>query len=177
MWYVKKKCDKKKWLFADDLKAAEVSPIFFQKMMPQRRKTIGLPVFCLTCQRSLKGSCILKLKVVWKIAYPKLLTGFIKNHNTQHFLINMLEKQKNTLDKGGFVCAMFTDLSKAFDKINRDLLIAKLEKYDFQKDAPSFMKSYSDLGNYADGNTFCSCGISLDEVKEILRGGFEIVTK
>ena len=72
---------------------------------------------------------------------------------------------------------MFMDLSKAFGKMNRDLLIAKLEKYDFQKDAPSFMKSYSDLGNYADGNTFCSCGISLDEVKEILRGGFEIVTK
>ena len=72
---------------------------------------------------------------------------------------------------------MFIDLSKAFGKMNRDLLIAKLEKYDFQKDAPSFMKSYSDLGNYADGNTFYSCGISLEEVKEILRGSFEIVTK
>ena len=36
-----------------------------------------------------------------------LLTGFRKNQRTQHCLINMLGKWKNTLDKSGFVCAMF----------------------------------------------------------------------
>ena len=44
-----------------------------------------------------------------------------------------------------FVCAMFMDfdtMSKAFDTMNHDLLIAKLEAYGFQKDALSFMKSY-----------------------------------
>ena len=54
----------------------------------------------------------------------------------------MLEKWKNTLDKGGFVCAMFMELSKAFDTMNRDLLIVKLGAYDFPKDALPFMKSY-----------------------------------
>ena len=54
----------------------------------------------------------------------------------------MLEKWKNTLDKGGFICAMFMDLSKAFDTKNHDLLIAKLGAYGFQKDTLSFMKSY-----------------------------------
>ena len=54
----------------------------------------------------------------------------------------MLEQWKNTLDKGGFVCTMFMDLSKAFDTTNHDLLIAKLGAYDFQKDALSFKKSY-----------------------------------
>ena len=72
----------------------------------------------------------------------KLLTGLGKNHSTQNCLINMLEQWKNTLDKGGFVCAMFMDLSKAFDTINHYLLIAKLGAYGFQKDALSFMKSY-----------------------------------
>ena len=52
----------------------------------------------------------------------------------------MLEKWKNTLDKGGFVCTIFMDLSKAFDTMNHDLLIAKLGAYGFQK--LSFMKSY-----------------------------------
>ena len=47
----------------------------------------------------------------------------------------MLEKWKNTLDKGGFVCAMFMNLPKAVDTINHDLLIAKLGAYGFQKDA------------------------------------------
>ena len=73
---------------------------------------------------------------------PKLLTGFRKNQSTQHPLVNMLEKWKNTLDKGSFVCAIFMDLSKAFDTMNHDLLIAKLGAYGFQEDALVFMKSY-----------------------------------
>ena len=56
--------------------------------------------------------------------FSKLLTGSRKNNNTQHYLVNMLEKWKNTLDKGGFLCAMFMDLSKAFDTMDHDLLIA-----------------------------------------------------
>ena len=54
----------------------------------------------------------------------------------------MLEKWKNTLDKGGFVCAIFMNLSKTFDAINHELLIAKLGAYVFQKDALSFTKIY-----------------------------------
>ena len=37
----------------------------------------------------------------------KLLTGFRKNHSTQHCLMYMLEMWKNTLDKGGYVSATF----------------------------------------------------------------------
>ena len=42
----------------------------------------------------------------------KLLTGFRKNHSTQHCLMSMLEMWKNTFDKGGYVSAIFMDLSK-----------------------------------------------------------------
>ena len=60
-----------------------------------------------------------------------LLTGFRKNHNTQHSLLKMLEKWKEALDKGNFVDTIFMNLSKAFDTLNHDLLIAKLEAYIF----------------------------------------------
>ena len=71
-----------------------------------------------------------------------LLTGFRKNHSTQHCLMYMLENWKNMLDKGGYVCAMFMDLSKAFDKINHDLMIAKLVAYGFSQGALQYMRSY-----------------------------------
>ena len=58
-----------------------------------------------------------------------LLTGFRKNHNTQHCLLKMLEKWKEALDKGNFVDATLLNLSKAFDSLNHDLLIAKREAY------------------------------------------------
>ena len=34
------------------------------------------------------------------------------------------------------------DLSKAFDSLNHDLLLAKLEAYDLDNNAVSFMRSY-----------------------------------
>ena len=48
----------------------------------------------------------------------------------------------DTLNKGDFVCAIFMDLSKAFDTVSHDLLIAKLGTYGFQEDALVFMKTY-----------------------------------
>ena len=51
-------------------------------------------------------------------------------------------KNGKTLNKGGFVCTIFMDLSKAFGTMDHDLLIAKLGAYGFQEDALIFMKSY-----------------------------------
>ena len=59
------------------------------------------------------------------------LTGFRKNHNTQHSLLKMLENFKEALDKGNSVNAIFMDLSKASDTLNHNLVIAKLEAYGF----------------------------------------------
>ena len=58
-----------------------------------------------------------------------------------------MEKLKNTLDKGGFVCVMFMYLSKAFDTIDDGFLIAKLVAYGFQEHALAFMKSYLRVDN------------------------------
>ena len=70
------------------------------------------------------------------------LSGFRKNFNTQYCLTFMLAKWKNTLDKGKDVGAVVMDLSKAFDTINHDLLIAKLEAYGLSTNALLFMPSY-----------------------------------
>ena len=51
--------------------------------------------------------------------------GFRKCFNTQECLIGMTEKAKRIMDKGGHFSVLLTDLSKAFDCLPHDLLIAK----------------------------------------------------
>ena len=62
--------------------------------------------------------------IIWKIN-SKYVTGFRKSFGTQHSLMIILEKWKNVLDKGEYICVLFMDLSEVFDTINHDLLLAK----------------------------------------------------
>ena len=70
------------------------------------------------------------------------LCGFRKGYNTQHCLLAMLEKWKKALDKKDCVAAVLTDLSKAFDCINHELMIAKFEAYGFSHSALTYIYSY-----------------------------------
>ena len=51
-------------------------------------------------------------------------------------------KLKNMLDKGGYACAMFMDLSKPFNTIHHDLMIAKLGAYGFSQDDLQYMRGH-----------------------------------
>ena len=74
--------------------------------------------------------------------FSHFLCRFRKNHNTQPSLLKMLEKWKLVLDKRCNIGAMFMDLSKAFDMLNHELPLAKLNAYRFSENAIAYIKSY-----------------------------------
>ena len=59
--------------------------------------------------------------------------AFRKGFNTQHALLRLMDACKESLDKRKVAGALLMDLSKAFDCIEHELLIAKLIAYGFSK--------------------------------------------
>ena len=127
--------------FPDPLKWAEITPV--HKKDETTIKNNYRPISILPA-----SSKIFERKMFDQIyAYMNdllspLLCGFRKNHSTQLCLIIMLERWKKALDNKKIAGALLTDLSKAFDCINHDLLIAKLEAYGFDVSSLSFIHSY-----------------------------------
>ena len=65
--------------------------------------------------------------------------GFRRGYNTKRCLLVMVDKRKEALEKGGLGCALLTDLSRAFDCIKHDLLIAKFAVYGFDSHSLTFI--------------------------------------
>ena len=63
--------------------------------------------------------------------FSKYQYGFRKGFSTQQCLLALLEKWKRSIDRGKVFGALLTDLSKVFDCLNHDLLIAKLKANGF----------------------------------------------
>ena len=70
------------------------------------------------------------------------LCGYRKGYSTQYALLGFIEKWKQMLDNQGYDGAILMDLSKAFDTINHELLLAKLYAYGFDKKALRLLRSY-----------------------------------
>jgi len=68
--------------------------------------------------------------------------GFRKGYSAQHSLLVLVEKWRKSLDKGEKCGALLTDLSKAFDVLPHDLLIAKLNAYGFDYKSLALIASY-----------------------------------
>ena len=67
--------------------------------------------------------------------FSTYLCGFRIGYSTRYCLLVMLENTRKSLDNNKACTALLTDLSKAFDCIRHNLLIAKVHVYGFDDNA------------------------------------------
>lgn len=137
-------------IFPEGLKLAKITPIYKKgcnKLFDNYRPISLLPCFS---------------KVVERVVYNQLYTyfetnklfyfsqhGFRKIHSTETATLEFIDKIFNHLDNDKIPLAIFIDLSKAFDTIDHDILLFKLQYYGIRSNSLKWFSSYlSDRKQY-----------------------------
>ena len=68
--------------------------------------------------------------------------GFRKNNSTVFALAQITEMIKVSIDNRKFGCGIFVDLRKAFDTVNHEILLNKLEHYGVRESILKWFQSY-----------------------------------
>ena len=127
-------------VFRKNVKVATAVPL--DKGKPDKndisnfRPVILLNTFSKFYERVIKHQLVLSME-----NYFSPMT-YKKNYRTQHVITRLVEVCRERLDENFVVGAVLTDLSKAFDWIAYDLLIAKLAAYGFSHTALRYIYSY-----------------------------------
>ena len=114
--------------FPNKLKFLEVSPIFKKGDKTDKsnyRAVSILPIVSKIYERLLYN----QLYNYFEKKLSIFQCGFRKGFSAQHCIIPLLEKWKTSIDNNSSFGALLTDLSKAFDCLSHELMIAKLNAY------------------------------------------------
>ena len=130
-------------IFPDKLKFACVTPIHkgnSKLNMTNYRPISILPTFN---------------KIFEKLMYKRLLNfleknkilfqhqfGFQKNKSTSLAILDIYTNLTKSMENDSFSCCVFLDFAKAFDTVNHNILISKLEHYGIRGVANKWFKSY-----------------------------------
>ena len=131
-----------KGIFPDNAKIACISPL--DKYADDKYSVTNfqpvsvLNTFTKMYKKIEKGFLISKMKH----HFSPVISAYRKSFSTEHVPISLLEDWRNKSDNNNVVDAVLTNLSKAFDCIPHDLLVAKLDASGFNRDTVAYIYPY-----------------------------------
>ena len=130
-------------IFPDDWKKAKVHPIFKsdERNIPSNYRPISiLPAISKIIER------VMHSQLLEYFQAGNLLTesqsGFRPNHSTSTALISAVSLRLTNMDSGKLNSSVFTDLKKAFNIVDHNILLRKLCCYGVNVNALQLLKSY-----------------------------------
>ena len=128
-------------IFPEYEKIASVTPVYKSgdKLRKENYRPISvLNLFSKVFERFLYH----QLNAHFENILSQFLSAYRKHFSTQHVLLRIVENWKLHLDNNKIVRAILMDLSKAFDCLPHELIIAKLAAYGLEKRALRMIFSY-----------------------------------
>ena len=130
-------------IFPDKLKVAKVVPVFKSNdatIFSNYRPISILPTISKVFERIICNQ-IHEHFTTHNLYYAHQY-GFRKGHSTEHAMLEVIDRILQHLDKGETPINIYLDLSKAFDTLDHDILLHKLQNYGIHGTALDLLKSY-----------------------------------
>ena len=131
-------------MYPDNGKIAHVTPVFKTDKKDRQNKANFRPLsitgtFSKILERYIQNHIYCHIDSFLSI----FISAYRKRYSSNHVLIRLIENWKLQLDNKKYVGAVLMDLSKAFDCVPHDLLIAKMHAYGFDYDTLNlFCRAY-----------------------------------
>ena len=134
--------DLKRNAFSDSAKVASICPIFKRKgertEIKNYRLVSILNYFSKVYERFIHENLMSSVTNF----LSDFISAYRKGYSANHVLLRLTENWKAALDSNLYTGVVLMDLSKAFDCISHDLLIAELHVYGFSFGTLIFLNSY-----------------------------------
>ena len=153
--------------FPDELKLAKVTPIFKKgdKSKPENYRPISiLPTLSKIYERHIASQ--IHEFFLSKNLFYKEQSGFRKFHSCQTALTKLTDDWLKEMDDGNITGVTLLDFRKAFDLVNHNILLEKLQLYNFDHQSVNWVRSYLqnrlqcvNIGNVMSSHLPIKCGV------------------